>query len=256
MSANAHGALVLFGSGPGIGRSVAALFAERRFRKVILLSRNAQRLEQDAAFVRQSASGVGVSADEVNVAVVSVDLSDSAAVAETLSAVGKQLGDTPLEAVVYNAATLGASPILEYPMEKFETDLRITIVSLYAVAQWAFPRLVKAAEGKDSRPAFLVTSGLLHKDPAPKMFSLAAGKAGQFNLVHSLHKEFEPKGVHTALIVVGGTVKDEAKVTNPRNIAEEAWKLFSQKKGEAGKLEVTLLDPEYEQHVKNREQRK
>lgn len=132
---------------------------------------------------------------------------------------------------------------------------QISIVSLYAVAQWAFPRLVQAAENKDLNPAFLVTSGLLYKDPAPRMFSLAAGKAGQFNLVHSLHKEFEPKGVHCALIVVGGWVKDEAKVTNARNIAEATWGLFAQKKGENGKLEVTLIDPAYEEHVKNRERR-
>lgn len=126
MSTTPHSALVLFGSGPGIGRNVAALFAERRFRKVILLSRNAQRLEEDAAFVRKSAADAGVS-EEVDVSTTSVDLADSAAVTATLSAVGKQLEGTPLEAVLYNAAHLVAIPILEYPTEELETDLRVCV---------------------------------------------------------------------------------------------------------------------------------
>lgn len=93
---------------------------------------------------------------------------------------------------------------------------------------------------------------MLAKDPSPAMFSLAACKAGQYNLVHSLHKEFEPKGVHCGVIVIGGKVANESKVTNPRDIAEESWKMFSQPKG-SGKFEVVMLDPAYLEHVKNRE---
>lgn len=71
----------------------------------------------------------------------------------------------------------------------------------------------------------------------------------------SLHKEFEPKGVHCGLIIIGGTVSDDSKVTNARNIAEEAWKMFRQEKGK-GKLEIVLADPAYDDHVKNREARR
>ena len=92
---------------------------------------------------------------------------------------------------------------------------------------------------------------MLSKDPAPAMFSLAACKAGQYNLTHSLYKEFEPKGVHCALIVIGGKVADASKVTNARNIAEKAYEAFEVKRGE-GKLEVLLMDPAYLEHVKNR----
>lgn len=114
------------------------------------------------------------------------------------------------------------------------------------------PQLLKTASSDKYTPSLLVTSGMLAKDPAPAMFSLAACKAGQYNLTHSLHKEFEPKGVHCGVIVIGGKVADESKVTNARNIAEEAWKLFSQPKG-SGKFEVVMEDPAYLEHVKNRE---
>ena len=108
-----------------------------------------------------------------------------------------------------------------------------------------------AAKHTNATPSFLVTSGMLAKDPAPAMFSLAACKAAQYNLTTSLHKEFEPKGVHCSLIVIAGKVADESKVTNARNIAEKAWAMFSQPKGKSD-VETVLMDPAYAEHVKNR----
>ena len=117
------------------------------------------------------------------------------------------------------------------------------------------PKLLElAASDKTKTPSVLVTSGMLAKDPFPAMFSLASAKAGQYSLVHALHKEYEPKGVHCGLVVVGGTVDEKAAVTNPRNIGEETWDLFRQPQGD-GQLELLLSDPAYDDHVKNREKR-
>ena len=126
------------------------------------------------------------------------------------------------------------------------------MVSLYVTAQWAITRLLEIATTSSKTPSLLVTSGMLAKDPFPAMFSLAACKAAQYSLVTSLHKEYEPRGVHCGLIIIGGTVSDQSKVTNPLNIAKEAWEMFSQPRLE-GKLEVVLADPGYLDHVKNRE---
>jgi hypothetical protein len=78
-------------------------------------------------------------------------------------------------------------------------------------------------------------------------FSLASCKAAQYNLLHSLHKQYGPKGVHCAAIVVEGKVSEDAKVTTPRHIADEAWKLFEQKA--PGDLDVTITDPDYEEFM-------
>ena len=126
---------------------------------------------------------------------------------------------------------------------------------MYTVAKWAMPKLLDlASSNTNTTPSFVTTSGMLAKDLFPAMFSLATCKGGQYNLVHSLHKEYEPKGVHFPLVVVGGAVKDESAVTNARNIAEETWKVFKQPK-HGGTFETLLLDPAYLEHVKNREQR-
>lgn len=140
------------------------------------------------------------------------------------------------------------------------------------VAQWAMPQLVAAAKKEYYTPAFLVTSGGLYKNPFPafvshplplytqkkktkpknqpkkKQFSLASCKAAQYNLLHSLHKEYGPKGVHCAALVVEGKVSEEAQVTTPKNIALEAWKLFEEPA--PGELDATIQDPDYLEWVK------
>lgn len=113
-----HNALVVFGSGPGIGRNIAALFAERGFSKVILLSRDASRLKEDANFVRSARAGVSVTP-------VTIDLADTENVRKALESIDKELGETPLEAVLFNAARVGQSQILEFPAESVEVDLRV-----------------------------------------------------------------------------------------------------------------------------------
>ena len=70
--------------------------------------------------------------------------------------------------------------------------------------------------------------------------------------MQSLHKEFEPKGVHCSLVIIGGSVSEDSKVTNPRNIGKEMFETFSKPQGE-GKLEVVLQGPDFENHVKNKE---
>jgi hypothetical protein len=71
-------------------------------------------------------------------------------------------------------------------------------------------------------------------------------KAAQANLVKSLDKAFTPQGVHVGLVVVGGAVSPSAPALNPRNIAEQAWNLFAQKRedwtGQVTILEDKLVD--------------
>ena len=113
-----HGALVVFGSGPGVGRNVAALFAERGFEKVILMSRNASRLAEDADFVRSACA-------ETSVHQIPVDLADADEVQESLERVDECLKGTSLECVLYNAARLGKSQFFEFPATHLENDLRV-----------------------------------------------------------------------------------------------------------------------------------
>jgi hypothetical protein len=86
-------------------------------------------------------------------------------------------------------------------------------------------------------PSFLVTSGLLHDDPAPILFSLSIAKAAQRTLALTLQRVYPD--IHVALLLIGGAVGFEEEVRNPANIAEELWKLYAQEKKEWA-VEVTM----------------
>lgn len=109
-------ALVLFGSGPGIGNHVAAAFAAKGFNHIILVARNTSRLGDDAAFVKSKASGVKIDT-------LSLDLSDISAIPATLQKIEELAPE--IEVVYYNAAVVKPNPVLEVPIEEMEKDFRV-----------------------------------------------------------------------------------------------------------------------------------
>lgn len=116
-----HGALIVVGSGPGIGRHVAITFAQNGFRKIILMSRNKDRLSQDTAAVLDACPGVEVQE-------IIIDAADSKTVDSALCQADQNLGDTELECVLYNSARPGTSQFFDFEVENFETDLRVRFV--------------------------------------------------------------------------------------------------------------------------------
>ena len=115
------GSLVVIGSGPGVGQTTAAHFANHGFKHVVLLSRDESRLAEDAKAVK--AAG-----DSITVDILSLDLStDEATIKKALSMVDekvKQAGSS-LEVLLYNAARVGPSKILEWDASGLEQDLKV-----------------------------------------------------------------------------------------------------------------------------------
>lgn len=110
--------LIVLGSGPGIGISVAKLFAQKHFSKIALVSRNTERLQSDKEEVAAAAKDAGKTAQ---VAVYTTDLNDFDALRKTLNEIEK-LG---IGAVFYNAARIRPSDILTMSVEELEEDFRV-----------------------------------------------------------------------------------------------------------------------------------
>ncbi|QDS74738.1 hypothetical protein FKW77_000988 [Venturia effusa] len=105
--------IVVFGSGPGIGRSVAQEFASNGFTHVILLARHHGRLHQDKTAVEKCVK-------DIKVDVLTVDLSDKASLQETLTKIDSLSKE--IECVFYNGARVAPSTLLEFPVEEMELD--------------------------------------------------------------------------------------------------------------------------------------
>lgn len=140
-----HGALVVFGSGPGIGRNIAALFAEKGFSKIYLLSRNQERLQEDIDFVKNHAASASASASAsstpkvdgkadaettttttTSCKAIAVDLEDPGKVRAALAELDGRLHGKSLECVVFNAARVGGSKLMEWSAVNYEADLRVS----------------------------------------------------------------------------------------------------------------------------------
>lgn len=129
-----HGTLLVIGSGPGIGSNVAKVFAERGFKKVILSSRNSERLTKEVDEVKAAAS----TADVVS---TTIDLSDKRSVNAALGEIEKLMQDGPaLEAVLFNAARIGPSEMFTFTAEEMERDLQVCPPSAFHKLLAAFNR--------------------------------------------------------------------------------------------------------------------
>ncbi|KAL7935112.1 NAD(P)-binding protein [Trichoderma chlorosporum] len=224
MASRSDNAVVIVGSGPGIGTNTAAVFAAKKFNKIALVARNPTQLEKDAATVTSASNG------NVTVKTYSTDVIDPTKFTATLQQISQDLGT--VEVILYNAAIVAESRHIEVSNEELIRDFMISTVALNNLSKWAFPQLTElAAKDSSTQPTVIVTSSHLPEAPEINLVSLSMSKAAQKNFTRSLRLQFEPKGVHVALLSVAGYVLDNNQKLNAKNIAQEAWNLYSQPKG-------------------------
>ena len=116
--------IVILGSGPGIGVGVACHFASagRGFGRVALLSRNADRLQEDAETVKAHSKRAGAEA-ELTVKTYAVDVVDVLALEKTLRQVEHDLG--PPEVVMYNPSRLRQTRFGDVPSQGLTEDFEV-----------------------------------------------------------------------------------------------------------------------------------
>jgi NAD(P)-dependent dehydrogenase (short-subunit alcohol dehydrogenase family) len=108
--------IVVFGSGPGIGRSVAQEFATNGFNHVILLARHHAHLHQDKMAIEKLSTNVKIDT-------ITVNLADKASLKDAFSKINSLTKE--IECVLYNGARVAPSPLLEFPVEEMELDFKV-----------------------------------------------------------------------------------------------------------------------------------
>lgn len=246
--------LLVIGSGPGIGVSTAALFAQKRFERIALISRRSDRLAEDKATI---ATKVG-SAKNVDITTWAVDITDSVEFKKTLHDI-ELWAQGNIECVLYNAARVNYSTLTSFTDDELLYDFKVsftslsspsiltndvqtTTVALHTAFTWALPLLKKhihTSTTSTGHSSFLVTSSLLWRDPIPQMFSLCLTKAAQRNLVMSLYLTYPE--LHIVLLNVKGQVSVESAHWSPEMVAEKWWEVYSLPK-EDWTVDVDMLE--------------
>ncbi|KAK4166958.1 hypothetical protein QBC43DRAFT_11679 [Cladorrhinum sp. PSN259] len=211
--------ILVLGAGPGIGRSVASLFASKRYNNVVLVARRAEQLEVEKKAIEEAVGS------QAKVKTYALDITKIDDLTKALEDADAAFGMP--EVVFYNAARVLPSAFFTHPVEEIEYDFKINVSTLYVLSQRYVPHLVELAKSDaSSKPALIVTSSALPQHPIPELFALSLVKAAQRNLVQSLNLTYTPEGVHIGVINVAGYVSPEDEVRNPKNIADKTWAWF------------------------------
>jgi NAD(P)-dependent dehydrogenase (short-subunit alcohol dehydrogenase family) len=212
----------ILGVGPGLGAAVARRFAREGF-AVALMARR----EQSVAGVQEEIEGAGGRALPV-----SADATDPASVAAAFDEVRSNLGAP--EIFVYNAGAFQMGGILDLSPEKFDECFKANCAGAFYAAQQVLPAMVDGGRG-----TVLLTGATAALRGGARFSALAVGKFGLRALAQSMAREFGPRGIHVAHVVVDGQIdtprvremspdREDHTMLSPDAIAETYWQLHSQ----------------------------
>lgn len=208
------------GVGPGTGASMVRRFAEGGF-EVAMLARDPERLAELDAEIDGASPFV-------------CDVSDEAAIKETLAKVKKDLGAP--EVLIHNAVRGTRGGLFDVEPRDFERNFQTNVMSLMHLARGTIPDMLEAGKG-----SIIVTGNTAARRGKPFFTVFAPTKAAQRIFAEALAREFGPQGIHVAFIVIDAVIdvpwtreafkgKPDDFYIKPSAIADEAWHLVHQDK--------------------------
>ena len=235
----AAGALVLgVGAADGLGGALCRRFA-REGLEVFAAGRTRAKVDAVAGGIRERAGRAhGVAAD----------VTSAADMAQAFEEVEKVTGAPP-ELVVYNAGNMAAGPLTDMTDAFFEAAWRVCAFGAFLCGREAARRMVPRGRG-----TLIYTGATSSMRSKPPFIAFAAAKAAERAVAHGLAREFGPKGLHVAHVVVDGVIDGE--IVNARlpqvkqslgadgmlqldSLADAYWMLHSQERS-AWTLELDL----------------
>jgi NAD(P)-dependent dehydrogenase (short-subunit alcohol dehydrogenase family) len=204
--------VVVVGAGPGVGGSVARLFAAKGY-DVGLVGLDAPTL-----------AGLRESIPDADVQTVVADLADTEAATLAVRRLGDHFGR--IDVLHFNPSAFREKDPLELTVAELLADVALGVGALLTAAQAARPYL--SAGGRVT-----VTGSMAADRPWHRAASLGVQKAGVRNLVHSLDATLKPDGIRAVSVTVRGTLAQDGPFTPDRVAeaihaaafqAEDAWR--------------------------------
>ncbi len=188
---------VIIGVGPvsGLGARLARHAASENLH-VVIAGRTASALET----VRQDIISYGG-----EVTAVVTDATDEAAVT-ALIRTAENIG--PVNLAIYNAGNNFPGSFLEMQAAYFEQAFRVCTLGGFLFAREAIKMMVTRGQG-----TLIFTGASASMRGKPNFAAFTAAKAGLRALGQSLAREFHPRGIHVAHVVVDGGIHGD-KITS------------------------------------------
>lgn len=199
MSAAGNALIVGVGAAKGLGAAAARVFAAAGF-DVTIAGRNASKLEE-------AAKSIAAAGRAPRVAVGDVTRAEDVA---RFMSVANEAG--PITVAVHNAGGNSPAPFLEVTQAVFEQHWREHALGGFLLAQAILPKMVEQGAGT------LIFTGATGSVRGSARFSpFAAAKGALRNLAQSIAREFGPKGIHVAHVIIDGVIHgDRANALIPQ----------------------------------------
>ncbi|WP_040775190.1 SDR family NAD(P)-dependent oxidoreductase [Nocardia pneumoniae] len=182
---------LVLGAGPGIGLSVARLFADDGFATVL-----ACRFPQEAEPLAEQLRGQGFDAEGVG-----VDLTDPADVARVVTEAGERHGR--IDVLHFNPSVFRQADPLQLSVPELIADFTVGAAALLPAVHAARPFLSEGGR-------VLVTGSAAADKPWHQAASLGVQKAAVRNLVTSLDTTLAPAGIRAVAVQVNGVLGEGA----------------------------------------------
>lgn len=221
MSDRIEGSLLVAGVGAsnGLGAAIARRFGRAGY-PVAIAGRNADKLHATAAELER---------DGVRVRAIVGDAS-RADDAYRFVATAQELA--PLLIAIHNAGSNRPAPFLKVSEAEFEAHWREHALGGFQLAQAAIPALLERGGGSlFFTGASASLRGKAHYAP------FAAAKAGLRNLSQSIAREYGPRNIHVAHLVIDGGIAGDRLMSIAPDLAE--------KRGPDGLLAIDAIAEAY-----------
>ena len=209
---------VIVGVGPsrGTGAALARRFAREGLHSFVA-GRTAENLEAVAAEIR----GAGGTATPV--------VTDTTREIDVVQLLDRALAEGgSLDLVVYNAGNNRFRPLTEMDDAFFEDLWRVCCFGGFLVGREAARRMLPQGSG-----SILFTGATASIRARPPFTAFASAKAALRALAHGMAREFGPRGIHVAHVIVdGGIDGDQLNRRFPQ---------FKQQRGDDGMLEIDAI---------------
>ncbi len=224
---------VVTGVGPGLGASLARKFA-REGCAVALLARSSDYVQDlSKEIVANGGEALGIP----------TDVTDSQQVSDAFSQIRSDLGET--EILINHAGNAVWKPFNELTVEEFQRSWNVCSKGAFLCSQEALRDMV--ANGKGSILFTGATSSIRGRAGG---LAFSSAKFAVRGLADSLAREFWPKGIHIAHIIIDGVLDTEmVRSSDPNAEAEplidtdeaaESYWMLTQQKSTAWSFEITL----------------
>jgi NAD(P)-dependent dehydrogenase (short-subunit alcohol dehydrogenase family) len=221
------------GASAGLGAALGRRFAREGY-TVILTGRTTQRVEAVAAEIREEGGSAHAAPGDVT------NEQDLARIARFLTEHGT------LRSAIFNAGNAVRAPTLELDIGQFESAWRTNVLGGFVFARATLPLLLDAADATTNTSgagSLIFTGATASLRGRPPFAAFASAKAGLRSLAQSLAREFGPRGVHVAHVVIDGGIDGERLrsaapqrahdagpdgLLQPEAIAQSYWQLHRQ----------------------------